>query len=488
MSKQVSVFLLYNEHDFTKFLVQELQKLSFISQIFLLSSLDCKTKIAGTKILKIENPFDSKTINLIKGNANSDYILFLTQDIMIELGQFALERFLYVAENTGSGLLFSDYLEIKGEEKKPHPLIDYQLGSIRDDFNFGPLLFITKEAMKNYEQSFDYKFAGLYDFCLNISRSKNILRIPEYLYSTVATDFRKSGEKLFDYVNPKNRDVQVEMEKAATEHLKKIGAYLKPEFVQINFEEKTFLYEASVIIPVKNRVKTIRDAIQSVLNQNTNFNFNLFVVDNYSTDGTTDIIREFADKNEKVNHLIPVRKDLGIGGCWNEAVHHKDCGMFSVQLDSDDIYKGTDTLQKIVDTFKREKCAMVIGSYTLTDFKLNELPPGIIDHREWTPENGRNNALRINGLGAPRAYYTPVLRSIKIPNVSYGEDYAISLAISRNYKISRIFESIYFCRRWEENSDSALSIEKQNTYNIYKDRIRTIEIMSRQNKNLANSK
>jgi GT2 family glycosyltransferase len=437
--------------------------------------------------LKIENPFDSKTINLIKGNANSDYILFLTQDIMIELGQFALERFLYVAENTGSDLLFSDYLEIKGEEKKPHPLIDYQLGSIRDDFNFGPLLFITKEAMKNYEQSFDYKFAGLYDLCLNISRSKNILRIPEYLYSTVATDLRKSGEKLFDYVNPKNRDVQVEMEKAATEHLKKIGAYLKPEFVQINFEEKTFLYEASVIIPVKNRVKTIRDAIQSVLNQNTNFNFNLFVVDNYSTDGTTDIIREFADKNEKVNHLIPVRKDLGIGGCWNEAVHHKDCGMFSVQLDSDDIYKGTDTLQKIVDTFKREKCAMVIGSYTLTDFKLNELPPGIIDHREWTPENGRNNALRINGLGAPRAYYTPVLRSIKIPNVSYGEDYAISLAISRNYKIGRIFESIYFCRRWEENSDSALSIEKQNTYNIYKDRIRTIEIMSRQNKNLANS-
>lgn len=488
MSKKITAFLQYNENDYTKIFVKELQSSGLVSKIFLLNPKDNHTKIEGTNILKIENPFDSNTIKLISANANSDYILYLNQDILIELGQFALERFIYIAENTSSGLLYSDYLEITGEEKKPHQLIDYQLGSIRDEFNFGPILFFSKEAIKNYKKSFDYKFAGFYDLFLSVSRSNTILRIPEFLYSTIATDLRKSGEKLFDYVNPKNREVQIEMEKAATEHLKMIGAYLKPEFEQINFDEKMFRYEASVIIPVKNRVKTIGDAIQSVLNQKTNFDFNLLIVDNYSTDGTTNVIKEFADKNEKVYHLIPTRKDLGIGGCWNEAVHHNDCGMFAIQLDSDDLYKGTDTIQKIVDKFKQEKCAMVIGSYSLTDFKLNELPPGIIDHKEWTPDNGRNNALRINGLGAPRAYYTPVLRDIKIPNVSYGEDYAISLAISRNYKIGRIFESLYYCRRWEENSDAALSIEKQNINNTYKDRIRTIEIMSRQKKNLADSK
>ncbi|MHB1686281.1 MAG: glycosyltransferase family 2 protein [Ignavibacteriaceae bacterium] len=494
MSKKITVFLPYNEPARlagTKLFVKELQSCGLVTKIFLLSRHDCKTNIAGTEILKIENPFGSETINLIKGKTETDYILFLTQDTLIEPGQFSLERFLNIAEISGAGLVYSDYTEIRGEERKSHPVIDYQPGSIRDDFNFGPLLFISKESIKNYESYFDYKFAGLYDLRLFISRGNSILRIPEFLYSTVATDSRKSGEKLFDYVNPKNREVQIEMEKAATEHLKTIGAYLYPPLKagdQISFDDKTFRYEASVIIPVKNRVKTIGDAVQSVLNQKTNFSFNLLIVDNYSTDGTTDLIRGFADKDGKVFHLIPARKDLGIGGCWNEAVHHNECGKFSVQLDSDDIYQDENSLQIIVDTFMKEKCAMVIGSYTLTDFKLNELPPGIIDHREWTPENGRNNALRINGLGAPRAYYTPVVRNIKIPNVSYGEDYAIGLAISRNYKIGRIYDSIYFCRRWEDNSDAALSIEKQNIYNTYKDRIRTIEIMARQKKNLSGSK
>ena len=484
MHKKITAFIPFNDNDFTTHFVRELSENELVNEIFLLANSDCKTKIKGAEILQIDNLFSSKTLINIIEKTKTDYFLFLTQDTLIELGQYALERFVYLAENTDSGLIYSDYTEIHGEEKKSHSVIDYQLGSIRDDFDFGPLLFINKNKIKNYGETNKYKFAGLFDLRLSLSRGSRIFRIPEFLYSTIATDQRKSGEKLFDYVNPKNREVQIEMEIAATEHLKNIGAYLAPEFDQISFDEK-FVYEASVIIPVKNRAKTIGDAIKSVLNQKTNFKFNLFVVDNYSTDGTTEIIKSFVDLDERIFHIIPFRKDLGIGGCWNEAVNSDDCGKFSIQLDSDDIYQDSNTLQSIVDTFHKEKCAMVIGSYTLTDFNLNELPPGKIDHSEWTADNGRNNALRINGLGAPRAYYTPVLREIKIPNVSYGEDYAAALVFSRNYKIGRIYNSIYFCRRWDENSDSALSIEKQNIHNTYKDRIRSIEIMARQKKNLS---
>src|SRR5690606_14537760 len=314
------------------------------------------------------------------------------------------------------------------------------------------------------------------------SRHYSVLRIPEFLYSSVQIDARKSGEKLFDYVNPKNRDVQIEMEKAATEHLKKINAYLKPEFEEVNYDsaKDEFEFEASVIIPVKNRVKTIGDAVQSVLKQRTDFPFNLIVVDNYSTDGTTELLKDFASKDKRVVHLIPERKDLGIGGCWNEGVHHKNCGRYAVQLDSDDIYQDENTLQKIVDVFRKEKCAMVVGSYRLTDFQLNEIPPGLIDHKEWTPDNGSNNALRINGLGAPRAFFTPVLREIKVPNVSYGEDYAVGLAISRKWKIGRIYEPVYLCRRWDDNTDASLAIGKLNLHNHYKDKVRTIELLARQ--------
>jgi glycosyltransferase involved in cell wall biosynthesis len=244
--------------------------------------------------------------------------------------------------------------------------------------------------------------------------------------------------------------------------------------------------EVSVIIPVKNRVKTLTDAIKSVLKQITDFSFNLIIVDNYSDDGTAEIIKSFAEKDKRIHHIIPERKDLGIGGCWNEAVHNPKCGKFSVQLDSDDMYKDENTLQLIIDKFREEKVPMVIGSYVITDFNLEEIPPGIIDHREWTPDNGRNNALRINGLGAPRAFYTPVIRKIKIPNVSYGEDYAVGLAISRYYQIGRIFEPIYFCRRWEDNTDAQIDITKLNANNLYKDRLRTFEIFARQRKNLGN--
>jgi glycosyltransferase involved in cell wall biosynthesis len=323
----------------------------------------------------------------------------------------------------------------------------------------------------------------LYDLRLSISQRFSITHIPEYLYSIIESDDRKSGEKLFDYVNPKNRDVQIEMEQAASQHLKNIGAYLQPKFESINENEEEFPYEASVIIPVRNRVKTVKDAVESALKQKTNFDFNIIVVDNHSNDGTTEILKSLSDGNKNVVHLIPASEDLGIGGCWNEAVHSAHCGKYSCQLDSDDVYQDENTLQQVIDLFKSEKCAMVIGSYTLTDFKMNSIPPGLIDHKEWTPENGRNNALRINGLGAPRCFYTPVLRKIKIPNVSYGEDYAVGLAVSRNYQIGRIYKSIYMCRRWEDNSDAALSIEKQNINNSYKDKIRSFEILARQRLN-----
>jgi glycosyltransferase involved in cell wall biosynthesis len=327
-----------------------------------------------------------------------------------------------------------------------------------------------------------YRYAGLYDLRLKVSQKYPIVHINEYLYTEIDQDTRKSGEKLFDYVDPKNREVQIEMEQACTQHLKEVGAFLEPRFEDVTFDQHFFEYEASVVIPVRNRIRTIRDAIRSVLMQKTDFKFNLIVVDNHSTDGTTEAIDEFKD-DERLIHLIPDRDDLNIGGCWNLAVHHEKCGKFSVQLDSDDVYSGEDTLQKIVNGFYEQNCAMLIGTYMITDFNMQMIPPGIIDHREWTPENGHNNALRINGLGAPRAFYTPLLREIKLPNTGYGEDYAVGLNISRRYRIGRIYEVLYYCRRWEGNTDASLDIEKMNTNNLYKDRIRTWELQARKQMN-----
>ncbi len=330
----------------------------------------------------------------------------------------------------------------------------------------------------------DYKFAGLYDLRLAATRSGAIIRLPEFIYGKIETDSRKSGEKQFDYVDPRNRAVQMEMEQVATEHLKKIGAYLQAQFKPVEFDRtEHFENEASVVIPVKNREKTVADAVNSVLKQNAQFPFNVIIVDNHSTDGTTKILRDIAKKDPRVVHVIPERSDLGIGGCWTEAVHHPKCGRFAVQLDSDDLYKDETTLAKVVSVFRKEKCAVVIGSYQMTNFDLQEIPPGLIDHKEWTPDNGRNNALRINGLGAPRAFYTPLLRKVNVPNVSYGEDYATVLMLSREYQIGRIYDPIYLCRRWEGNTDADIDITKQNTFNTYKDRIRTIEILARQRKN-----
>jgi hypothetical protein len=403
------------------------------------------------------------------------------------LSQYALERFIRVAEDTGSGMLYANYLAVKSGALISNPVIDYQEGSLRDDFNFGSLLFYRQDKLKEAAEYVDptLEHAGLYALRLNLSLIAPIFRIPEYLYTEEESDLRLSGEKIFDYVDPKNRGVQIEMEKVCTQFLKDAGAYLEPDFKAVDFDKESFPVEASVIIPVRNRVRTIEDAINSVLSQQTNFSFNLIIADNYSTDGTTELIEKYAEKDPRLIHLIPERKDLGIGGCWNAAADHIACGKFAVQLDSDDIYLDNTTLQQVVDTFYKEKCAMVVGSYRMVNFALEEIPPGLIDHKEWTPENGRNNALRINGLGAPRAFYTPVLRCIKVPNVNYGEDYALGLAISRYYQIGRIYNPIYLCRRWEDNSDASLSVEVMNGHNLYKDRIRTIELLARKKMNLT---
>lgn len=433
------------------------------------------------RVVCLDEPvFKSETIRRIAAESKADYALVYTKTTTLELGYMALERLLQIAQDTEAGLVYADHYQVKGGELVKAPVIDYQKGSLRDDFDFGSVLFFDAAALKESVQRMteSYQHAGLYDLRLKLSQRYALVHANEYLYSEVEEDNRKSGEKQFDYVDPRNRDRQIEMEKACTQHLKEIGGYLEPHFEDIDFNQGEFEVEASVIIPVRNREATIGAAIESVLKQQTKFKFNLIVIDNHSTDGTTEAIDAFK-ADGRVIHLVPERNDLGIGGCWNYGVNSAHCGKFAVQLDSDDLYKDEHTLQTIVDAFYEQKCAMVIGSYMMTDFDLNELPPGVIDHKEWTPDNGRNNALRINGLGAPRAFYTPVLRSIGLPNTSYGEDYAMGLNISRHYQIGRIYDVLYLCRRWGGNSDAALSIEKVNANNLYKDRIRTWELEAR---------
>ena len=433
------------------------------------------------KVVCLDEPvFKSETIRRIAAESTADYALVYTKTTTLELGYMALERLLQIVQDTNAGLVYADHYQVKGGELVKAPVIDYQKGSLRDDFDFGSVLFFDAAALKESVQRMTetYQHAGLYDLGLKLSQRYALVHANEYLYSEVEEDNRKSGEKQFDYVDPRNRDRQIEMEKACTQHLKEIGGYLEPHFKDIDFNQGEFEVESSVIIPVRNRAATIGAAIESVLKQQTKFKFNLIVIDNHSTDGTTEAIDSFK-ADGRVVHLVPERNDLGIGGCWNYGVNSTHCGKFAVQLDSDDLYKDEHTLQTIVDAFYEQKCAMVIGSYMMTDFDLNELPPGVIDHKEWTPDNGRNNALRINGLGAPRAFYTPVLRSIGLPNTSYGEDYAMGLNISRHYQIGRIYDVLYLCRRWGGNSDAALSIEKVNANNLYKDRIRTWELEAR---------
>ena len=424
----------------------------------------------------------SNTIVSIAENTDADYVMICTRHTTIGWGNNTLERFLRVADDTDAVMVYADHYKMVEGKMEKHPVIDYQSGSLRDDFDFGSLWCIKAQALADYIAQPDreeYQFAALYDLRLYLSRVGEIFHLNEFLYSEAELDTRKSGEKQFDYVNPRNREVQIEMEKACTQHLGKVGALIDTTFYrQPDFGEQDFEYEASVIIPVFNREKTVADAVKSALGQKASFKFNIIVVNNHSTDRTGEILDEL--KVDNLIQIVPERTDLGIGGCWNEAINSSFCGKFAVQLDSDDLYSSPKTLQKIVDAFYKQKAAMIIGSYRMCDFDLNTLPPGLIDHKEWTDENGCNNALRINGLGAPRAFFTPLVRQIQFPNTSYGEDYALGLAFSRRYRIGRIYDELYLCRRWGGNSDAALSVEKVNANNLYKDRLRTMELKARQ--------
>jgi len=413
----------------------------------------------------------------------ANFIAMILPGEKIRLKPEALGRFLQIAGDTRVGIVYSDcYQESKSGRIHAHPLVDYQAGSLRDDFDFGPLLLLSRRsidrAVKRHGPLFGGKWSGLYDLRLKISIDSKTIRIPEFLCSTLRDEDQTTGERLFDYLRPENREAQIEMESVLTDHLKRIGAFLKPRFARARrrFLPKT----ASVIIPVKNREKTIGDAVRSALAQQTNFQFNIIVVDNHSTDRTSEILQDRRRKDSRLIHLIPSRKDLCIGGCWNEAIHSRECGTFAVQLDSDDLYASTSALQTMVDRFDDGDYAMVVGAYRTTDFNQREIPPGVVAHREWSRENGRNNLLRVNGLGAPRAFYAPLLKRHPFPNVSYGEDYAVGLRLSREYEIGRIYEPIYICRRWEGNSDANLSIETRNLHDTYKDRLRTLEIRARQ--------
>ena len=435
----------------------------------------------------------SATLKDIANKATAPYTLLYLKSQFIKLGYLALDRMITLGDITEAGMIYADHYNLAADgTRSDAPVIDYQMGSLRDDFNFGSVLLFRTESLKAAANMMkaDYQAAGFYDLRLKIAEKFRIEHINEYLYSEVELDTRKTGEKLFDYVDPKNRASQIEMEQAATEYLKEVGGYLKPGFKDIDITEGEFPVEMTVMIPVRNRIRTIRDAINSALEQKTTFKYNVFVVENgpecHSTDGTTEAVQEYDDP--RLVHVITERRDLGVGGSWNLAAHDPRCGRFIVQLDSDDVYLDENTLQKFYDAFQEQKVATIIGTYVLTDINKKVLPPGKIDHAEWTPDNGRNNALRINGLGAPRAFFTPVLRDIPMPNVNYGEDYALGLAISRHYLIGRIYDPLYCCRRWDDNSDGDLSIEKENKNNTYKDRIRTWELQARIAMNKKNEK
>lgn len=480
MRQAIDCFIPYVDAAQAKATIDGLRESALVNNIYLLASDAAATAVEGCTMVHIDALNSSDTMLKIAEAAKASYTLLYTKYNNLVMGYFALDRFVRLAGDSKAGMMYADSYTVIEGKKSNAPVIDYQEGSLRDDFNFGSVLFFNTEVLKKAAAGIDvhYTAAGLYDLRLRLSRIAPIVHINEYLYSDVTVDNRKSGEKIFDYVDPKNRGVQIEMEKACTAHLKAVGGYLEPKFDEIDFNKGNFEYEASVIIPVRNRIRTIRDAIRSVLSQKTDFPFNLIVIDNHSTDGTTEAIDEFKD-DPRLVHIVPQRDDLGIGGCWNAGVQHPKCGKFAVQLDSDDVYSDENTLAKMVAAFYEQKCAMVVGTYMLTDIDKNPIPPGVIDHKEWTPENGRNNALRINGLGAPRAFYTPVLREIHVPNTSYGEDYALGLAFSRHFQIGRVYDVVYLCRRWEDNSDAALDIVKMNNNNLYKDRIRTWELQAR---------
>ena len=495
MRQKIDLFLPCEDLDVAQEALLELHDNKTVQHINLLVSADFAASHQvpdGCTFIVVDRLESSNTVSSIAENTDADYVIICTKATPIRWGLYALERFLRTADDTGAVMVYSDHYSVQEGKLEKHPVIDYQAGSLRDDFDFGSLWLVKAQNLLDYAAQQDrqeYQFAGLYDLRLYLSRVGEIFHVNEFLYTEDELDTRKSGEKQFDYVNPRNREVQIEMEKACTHHLEKVGALVDTNYYrQPDFDEQEFENEASVIIPVFNREKTIADAVKSALSQKTSFKFNVIVVNNHSTDRTGEILSEIAHEMEERNdkqagrlvQIVPDRNDLGIGGCWNMAINSDHCGKFAVQLDSDDLYSSPKTLQKIVDAFHKQKAAMMIGSYRMCDFDLNTLPPGLIDHKEWTEDNGCNNALRINGLGAPRAFFTPLVRQIQFPNTSYGEDYALGLVFSRRYRIGRIYDELYLCRRWGGNSDAALSIDKVNANNLYKDRLRTMELKARQ--------
>ena len=506
MREKIDLFLPCEDLTVAQEALTELHDNKTVQHINLLVSSDFAAQHQvpdGCTFVVIDRLVSSNTITSIAENTDADYVIICTKTTPIKWGLYALERFLRTADDTGAVMIYSDHYSMVKDESlsqdgtsavgklEKHPVIDYQEGSLRDDFDFGSLWLIKSQCLRDYAAQtdrVDYLYAGLYDLRLYLSRVGEIFHLNEYLYTENELDTRKSGEKQFDYVNPRNREVQIEMERACTQHLEKVGALIDTSYYRLpDFNEQDFEYEASVVIPVFNREKTIADAVKSALSQKANFKFNVIVVNNHSTDKTGEILSRIAHEMEEKNdkqagrliQIVPERRDLGIGGCWNVAINSDHCGKFAVQLDSDDLYSSPKTLQKIVDAFYKQKAAMMIGSYRMCDFDLNTLPPGLIDHKEWTEDNGCNNALRINGLGAPRAFFTPLVRQIQFPNTSYGEDYALGLAFSRRYRIGRIYDELYLCRRWGGNSDAALSIDRVNANNLYKDRLRTMELKAR---------
>lgn len=485
MREKIDLFLPFEALEKGEETLLELHENKTVQHINLLVSSDFASQHQvpeGCTFVVIDRMESSNTVMSIAENTDADYLLLCTRMTSVRWGLYALERFLRTADDTGAVMVYSDHYSLEEGALTKHPAIDYQAGSLRDDFDFGSLWLIKSQALLDYvaqTDRVDYQYAGLYDLRLYLSRKGEIFHLNEYLYTEAELDTRKSGEKQFDYVNPRNREVQIEMERACTAHLEKVEAIVDTNFYrQPDFDEQDFACEASVVIPVFNREKTIADAVKSALSQKTNFPYNVIVVNNHSTDSTGEILDSIDDG--RLIQIVPGRTDLGIGGCWNVAVNSDHCGKFAVQLDSDDLYSSPKTLQKIVDAFHEQKAAMIIGSYRMCDFDLNTLPPGLIDHKEWTEDNGCNNALRINGLGAPRAFFTPLVRQIQFPNTSYGEDYALGLAFSRRYRIGRIYDELYLCRRWGGNSDAALSVERVNANNLYKDRLRTMELKARQ--------
>ena len=483
--KRLSVALPFAGEEQLESLSRRLLAHPLVNRVMWLSQAAVTSLPAGVELIKVNSYFAGETIQKICESCADDYLLFFFPGSVVELGERALERLLQAADDSGAGIVYADFRERRESELTDHPLIDYQPGSIRDTFDFGSVVLLARRAIESALHhhgaiASELRWGGFYDLRLKLSIDASILRVPEPLYTRVALDQRASGERIFDYVDPRQRDYQIEMEQIATAHLKRIHAYLEPHFADVPETDEQFPVKASIIIPVRNREKTVADAARSALAQATDFDFNVIVVDNHSTDKTTEILAHLASDNERLVHLIPKRTDLGIGGCWNEAIYSPHCGRYAVQLDSDDLYANEQTLARIIAQFDAGHYAMVIGSYTTVDFELRELPPGLIDHREWTRENGRNNALRINGLGAPRAFDVAILRRFGLPNVSYGEDYAIALRMSREFEIGRIYDSLYQCRRWGGNSDSALPLQTMNRYDVYKDRLRTLEILARQ--------